>query len=256
MGQVYQWVRNILFFLLLVSLTEILLPSGKYGKYIRFFTGMVMILLTVRPLLAMFQLEDRLAGYFDHFSFQMETDELNREILGIERQRLDRIADSYELEAERNIAVMAAEEGLELSEVKAAVERDREKENYGQIRHILLVIREDSSGDRGTGGGETAAGEEAGQEAEKTAAAPVGKIQTVQVEIRPVKAGGAGGAEAGTGGDPADGSDGSGVEMYDAAEAAEIPLGPQTERLRRKVEIYYGLESEELEIRLEKLEKQ
>ncbi len=218
MEQVYQWVRNILFFTLLVNLTETLLPSGKYEKYIRFFAGMVLIILAVRPLLGMLQLEDRLAGYFETFSFQMETDELNREILGVESQRLDRIIDEYEAEAERNIAVMAEEEGLNLSEANVTVVRDREKDTYGQISHILLTVEEHVSGkDKGSSGESIVrAGEE------KTVS--VREIEPVQVEVMPA--------------------------------GADVPASPRTEQFRRKVEMYYGLEPEELEIRLEGMEKQ
>ena len=47
MTAVYEWIRNLTAFFLFLSVMENLLPGQKYGKYIRLFAGMVLILLAV-----------------------------------------------------------------------------------------------------------------------------------------------------------------------------------------------------------------
>ena len=49
MTAVYEWIRNLTAFFLFLSVMENLLPGQKYGKYIRLFAGMVLILLAVEP---------------------------------------------------------------------------------------------------------------------------------------------------------------------------------------------------------------
>ena len=44
------WARNILFFMVFLSVVSHLLADRSYEKYIRFFAGMVLILITISPL--------------------------------------------------------------------------------------------------------------------------------------------------------------------------------------------------------------
>ena len=50
MKVVYQWISSILCFLIFITMVIALLPAKKYEKYIRFFTGMMLILLVISPL--------------------------------------------------------------------------------------------------------------------------------------------------------------------------------------------------------------
>ena len=67
MKVVYQWISSILCFLIFITMVIALLPAKKYEKYIRFFTGMMLILLVISPLTKGLRLEDRIAYYFIHF---------------------------------------------------------------------------------------------------------------------------------------------------------------------------------------------
>ena len=107
MDGLLNWVGNILFFLVLITVAENLLPGKKYNKYIRLCAGMVLILLVVRPLTAGFHLEEQINRYFESFAFQQEARDLSKEILGIEQQRLGQIIDSYEQVVETDLDAMA-----------------------------------------------------------------------------------------------------------------------------------------------------
>ena len=50
MAAVYEWIRGLTAFFLFLSVMENLLPGKKYGKYIRLFAGMVLILVALQPL--------------------------------------------------------------------------------------------------------------------------------------------------------------------------------------------------------------
>lgn len=50
MEAVYGWVKNIIYYMIFLSVVNNLLADSKYGKYIRFFSGMVLILLVVSHL--------------------------------------------------------------------------------------------------------------------------------------------------------------------------------------------------------------
>lgn len=48
---VYTWMQNIVFYLVIVTAVLEVLPGGNYQKYIRFFTGLVLMVLLLTPIM-------------------------------------------------------------------------------------------------------------------------------------------------------------------------------------------------------------
>ncbi len=55
---IYEWIQNIAFYLVLVTAVVHMMPDSDYKKYIRFFTGLVLILLILTPILKIFRMDD------------------------------------------------------------------------------------------------------------------------------------------------------------------------------------------------------
>ena len=51
---IYQWIENIAFYLVIVVVVIQMIPDNAYKKYIRFFAGMILILMLTGPILKMF----------------------------------------------------------------------------------------------------------------------------------------------------------------------------------------------------------
>ena len=51
MKELYQWLQDLAVYLILVSAILQALPQESYQKYIRFFSGLVLIILLMTPLL-------------------------------------------------------------------------------------------------------------------------------------------------------------------------------------------------------------
>ncbi len=51
LAYIYEWIQNVAFYLVLITVLLHMLPDSDYRKYIRFFTGLVLILLLVAPVL-------------------------------------------------------------------------------------------------------------------------------------------------------------------------------------------------------------
>lgn len=56
----YEWIRNMVFYQLLVSIVMNMIPSETYQKYIRFFLGMLFIVIAVQPVLKILQLSEQM----------------------------------------------------------------------------------------------------------------------------------------------------------------------------------------------------
>lgn len=50
-GQIYEWIQNITVWLIVTTAVLHTIPGKDYGKYIRFFSGLVLIFLLATPIL-------------------------------------------------------------------------------------------------------------------------------------------------------------------------------------------------------------
>ncbi len=149
----YGWIRNIICYMLFISVIENLLPGKKYAKYLKLFSGMVLILLIIQPISSGLRLEDKISRYYESFVFQYETDDLKQEILGIEDKRLEQMIGQYEEAVAGDLEQMIREEGLEVSSSRVVIERDQDSADFGKVKQIRLVVYES-----GADGGDIPAG--------------------------------------------------------------------------------------------------
>lgn len=209
------WVRNLVFYLVFLTLILNLLPSGKYEKYVRLFAGMVLVLVALQPFTSGLRLDERIAYYFEVFSYREEAEDLERKLTGMEEKRMEELTGTYEEAAAVRIREMAREAGMDPETVEVTIEKDRENRDFGRITDVRV---------------------ESGSEKEET------EEEAVRIRIDPVFAGGPAEEE---GGDfPA----AAAGEQVRAAEETEA----QTEDLRRRIADYYQLEESHVEIHWER----
>ena len=94
----YEWLRNISYYLILVTAVTYVLPSGSYRKYIRFFTGLVLIFMLMTPVLNLFSKKEgeisKLAEkYYEEFEENVASDikwteDLKANEMGIEVEEI------------------------------------------------------------------------------------------------------------------------------------------------------------------------
>lgn len=223
MEGLYGWLRNITCYILFISILDNLLPGKKYGKYLKLFAGMVLILLVVQPFTGSLRLEDRIAHYYESFVFRYQADDLKQEILGMEQQRLDQMIAQYEEAVAQDLILMAEDSGLTAVACRAVIERDQEAERFGMVQSIRMQVRqEDAEG----GGGDSA----------ETGAAPDVSVAPVEADISIAS------VETVT-----IGEDGVSRERERERQEEERTA---VRKLRRKIASYYNLEEAYVEIQV------
>lgn len=75
----YEWLQNISYYLILVTAVTYVLPSGSYRKYIRFFTGLVLIFMLLTPVLNLFgkkegEISNLAKNYYKKFEDELAGD--------------------------------------------------------------------------------------------------------------------------------------------------------------------------------------
>lgn len=72
----YEWIRNIAYYMVLVTAVMQIIPNHDYKKYIRFFTGMVLILLLMTPVLKLFGMEQKFSELYEGKKYEEEIKEI------------------------------------------------------------------------------------------------------------------------------------------------------------------------------------
>ena len=140
MSAVYEWIRNLTAFFLFVSVLENLLPGKKYGKYMRLFAGMVLILLTISPLADRISLEEVLARSYEGLLIQGEAEELKEQLGDVEAGQLKRIFRQYEEAVGQDITGLAASFGIQPLDCRVRIEENENDTGFGSVRQITLTL--------------------------------------------------------------------------------------------------------------------
>ena len=80
MKELYQWLQDLAVYLILVSAILQGLPQESYQKYIRFFSGLVLILLLMTPLLRLTDMEDSFRSRVQEQNMEQESASFLEEI--------------------------------------------------------------------------------------------------------------------------------------------------------------------------------
>lgn len=239
MGAVSEWAGSILSFLILITVIRGILPSKKYEPYLRLFSGLMLILLVLQPVTGGLGLEKQIDRAFEAFAFQMDHEELNTRVLGIEKERQEQILKIYENDVAGHVTVMAGEEGIQVENAQVEINGDPESTGYGKVVSVKVKLQS---------GGATGKQEGLWKNDEVKEVQPVQNIEVQSVQI---------GQEPETGvKNHSEEISGKALESTLQDQWAEEDIsrsasGENNSRIlefQRKVERYYGLESGAVEI--------
>ena len=219
------WARNILFFMVFLSVISHLLADRSYEKYIRFFAGMVLILITISPLKGGLNFQEQAGILFEEFSDFWEKQQAGEVLADVDKNRMEMFFSEYKKETEKRIGEMAEAEGFVCRGAEVTLQERSESSDYGRVEKIRLHLKKEENVDgeqneRDTGGLDKV------KSSEKTEGRTDGEGNvSVKVEIPDVKAGLSG-------------------KKKEIPETGSL----QEQQLKRKVAQYYGLEEACVEI--------
>ncbi|MGI6093840.1 MAG: stage III sporulation protein AF [Lachnospiraceae bacterium] len=69
----YEWIENLAYLFLFLSAVVHFVPEDVYGKYIRYFMGLLIMLLLFTPLLRIFHIHEEMDFSFSKYMEEAET---------------------------------------------------------------------------------------------------------------------------------------------------------------------------------------
>lgn len=134
----YSWIKGIAFYIILVTTVMYVLPNQKYQKYLRFFTGIVMILLVINPILKVLKQDQNLSYTFQLNNYRQELDEFNKDIKEAQGEQKHTLLTQYEEKIAEKISEFVAGQGLFTKKISVILNSDETSENYGSIQSIQI----------------------------------------------------------------------------------------------------------------------
>lgn len=134
----YQWVRNIIIFLLLISVIYQILPDSEYKKYMKVCAGMMMILIVFLPILKISGADLDMSYFLGLEGLKMEAGGFTNTMQSAENMQFDQINKNYKTQLEKEMCMMFSEGPLYILSAEASIVEDIESEHYGEVTNILV----------------------------------------------------------------------------------------------------------------------
>ncbi|NLZ80886.1 MAG: stage III sporulation protein AF [Clostridiales bacterium] len=140
MTGLYTWVKNMAYFFILVTIVMNLVPGKQYKKYIKLFTGIILILIILSPVSQLFNLEESLSFYLNMENYQLELEQVQYDLLLADEKHYEMVTLSYEEDIKNQIEIWAKEKGLYLLDSSIYWEMDSTSSDYGKIKGMDLIM--------------------------------------------------------------------------------------------------------------------
>lgn len=118
------WAKSLMVSICIITILMHLVPNGKFGKYVKFYGGLLFFLLAVQPLLSLFGTQGELERLLQLEFLKEEYYDLETAMSGMEELKNDTIRTYYQQEILRQIETIAKAYGLENPSVTAAFSED------------------------------------------------------------------------------------------------------------------------------------
>lgn len=76
MEYLYEWMRNLAFYLVLLTAVLHLIANETYRKYIQFFTGLILVLLIAGPIFKIFGMEQKMVERYESLEYEQKIKEI------------------------------------------------------------------------------------------------------------------------------------------------------------------------------------
>lgn len=133
MGELYNWIRNIVIYMILNTIILNLLGNSSYKKYVSIVSGMILVLIVISPLMKYLKMEDSLDYYLKSNEFAIETSDFENSLQHMEKKQLEEVFSEYKDKIKSQVETFLNVEKLTLKDFKLTLDRDPASKSFGTI---------------------------------------------------------------------------------------------------------------------------
>ncbi|KIY21962.1 MULTISPECIES: stage III sporulation protein AF [Mesobacillus] len=152
MDFIKEWVTNIIVFILLATVLDMLLPNSSFHKYTKIVTGLILIAIILSPVMKLFNTDmETVIANVGELNGQ-EVDEIKSSI-EFQKKEIQASQHAYILETMAVQMKTAAEEelmeqqGMEIAHIELEVNEQDQRPFPENLKHVIVQLRK--AGDKG-----------------------------------------------------------------------------------------------------------
>ena len=139
MAALLGYIKNIGYFLILMSMVNNVMPDNSYKKYCRMFCGLILVVLVINPFYEFLNYEGNIEDIFATASYESKIKDLENQIRISEGNTKNRVVSEYESLIVKELQPVANKEGLYIMEARVELIEGEEI----QLSRLILVVSED-----------------------------------------------------------------------------------------------------------------
>ncbi len=139
MGEIYEWVRNIVIYLILNTIIMNLLGNSSYKKYVSIVSGMILLLIVVTPFLKLFNIDEILDYYLNANIYQADVSDFQNELRIMEDSQKDKVYAELNKMISAQVADILLENDLYLYKVDIVINQDVTSNSFGEIESLNIT---------------------------------------------------------------------------------------------------------------------
>ena len=129
MGELYAAVKNIIIFMLLVTVFSNLVGKSGFKQYMSIFIGLVLILIVVRPVLVWINADNKVDYFFSQNLFKANASDLSDQLYQAEGKMQAQIIEQYKDTLKQQIESQVERHDLTLKKIKIEIVEDSTQAN-------------------------------------------------------------------------------------------------------------------------------
>ncbi len=144
-GILYEWVRNIIYYLIMIGIVLNILPDKKYEKYVKMVFGIIIIMVLISPIFNFLDLSEKLDVSLMEKIYLQELENNETSFADIAKKQKETLFEEYENEMSQGIKDIVEKNGLWVRSVDIEICTDETDENYGKIMYMRIEATRDKT---------------------------------------------------------------------------------------------------------------
>lgn len=163
-----EFVQNILIYTIIITVLRGLITGPKYRQYFQFFSGVILILLFLGPVLSLFRSDRDWYRVLEEKLLQMDLAEIQGEMRVAEEGFEQMLCKRYEQAVREQVELLAEERGVSLEDAQVTLRRAGDVWEVAQVSG-RVVKASGKTGGEASGESSGSSGEGGGSDVEKVA---------------------------------------------------------------------------------------
>lgn len=122
-----QWIKNIICSICLLEALLHIVPDSAYRKYVNFYTGLLIILMVLKPFFSLFSIDESFDKLVQVQELKRELSELNMTWAGMEELGTQKVEEAWKKELEKQIKETAKLCELSVKKIEIDLESDKDE---------------------------------------------------------------------------------------------------------------------------------